>query len=208
MTTAAGSSTWCPSGSTASASSSNGLRIVVDCADGSAYEIAPQVLRDLGADITVVNDAPTGDNINSRGGATKPHVVQQAAREQGAIGISFDGDADRAVFSDEDGNLINGDRTMAAWAAHWAETGGLTPPTVIGTVMSNGGFAAYLKERGVALHRASVGDKYVSRLMEETGARVGGEQRRARPDGRRTGHGSRIPSRSSAERPVSPRFQR
>ena len=154
----------------------DGLRIVVDCADGSAYEIAPQVLRDLGADITVVNDAPTGDNINSRGGATKPHVVQQAAREQGAIGISFDGDADRAVFSDEDGNLINGDRTMAAWAAHWAETGGLTPPTVIGTVMSNGGFAAYLKERGVALHRASVGDKYVSRLMEETGARVGGEQ--------------------------------
>lgn len=154
----------------------DGMRIVMDCADGAAYEVAPRVFRALGAELTILNDQPNGDNINSRGGATKPHIAQAGARSSDTLAISFDGDADRAVFSDENGNLINGDRTMAAWAAHWSADGALTPPTVVGTVMSNGGFAAYLEGQGIALYRANVGDKYVSRLMQETGARIGGEQ--------------------------------
>ncbi|MBX3095987.1 MAG: phosphoglucosamine mutase [Fimbriimonadaceae bacterium] len=154
----------------------DGMKIVMDCADGAAFEVAPRVFAALGADLTILNQEPNGDNINSRGGATKPHIAQDRAKKESSVAVSFDGDADRAVFSDENGNLINGDRTMAAWAAHWSDDGALSPPTVVGTVMSNGGFATFLEEQGITLYRANVGDKYVSRLMHETGARIGGEQ--------------------------------
>lgn len=155
----------------------DGMKVVMDCAHGAAFELAPQVFRELGADVTTVGDDPNGININEEGGATKPSVVQTLTKAQGAdLGISFDGDADRAVFSDSEGRLINGDRTMAIWAQHWRHEGRLDPPVVVGTVMSNMGFERYLTQEGIQLIRVDVGDKYVSAKLNETGAHVGGEQ--------------------------------
>lgn len=154
-----------------------GMKIVMDCAHGAAYDSAPDVFRATGADVVVVGDAPDGVNINADGGATKPHVIQDLAKAHGAdLGVSFDGDADRAVFSDSLGRLINGDRTMAIWAQHWRHQGRLNPAVVVGTVMSNMGFERYLASEGIELVRVDVGDKYVSAKLTETGARVGGEQ--------------------------------
>lgn len=150
----------------------DGLSVVLDAAHGSGYELAPRVLRNLGASVMEIGTEPDGMNINAEGGATKPQVVQDAAMRRGAMGVALDGDADRAVFSDEQGRLINGDRTMAAWAGHWHPE----PNVVVGTIMSNGGFAAYLEAQGVGLERVGVGDKYVSRKMSEIGGKIGGEQ--------------------------------
>lgn len=153
----------------------DGMRIAVDGAHGAAYELGPEILRRLGAELIVAGHLPDGMNINAEGGATKPRTVQDATREGGAhVGIAFDGDADRAVFADSQGRLINGDRTMAIWANHWRQE--LEPATLVGTVMSNGGFEAYLRREGVALERAAVGDKHVAARMADTGARLGGEQ--------------------------------
>ncbi|MES1227805.1 MAG: phosphoglucosamine mutase, partial [Armatimonadota bacterium] len=155
----------------------DGMKIVMDCAHGAAFEVAPTVFRALGAELTIIGDDPNGVNINEEGGATKPSVVQALTQELGAdLGISFDGDADRAVFSDSKGRLINGDRTMAIWAQHWRHEGRLDPAIVVGTVMSNMGFENYLKGEGITLERVDVGDKYVSAKLNETGAQVGGEQ--------------------------------
>jgi phosphoglucosamine mutase len=112
-------------------------------------------------------------NINAEGGATKPETIQRFTVESGAdVGVSFDGDADRCVFSDAQGRLINGDRTIGLWAHHHK----VVPSVVVGTVMSNGGFEAYLKASGIRLERTPVGDKYVAQKIAETGARIGGEQ--------------------------------
>jgi phosphoglucosamine mutase len=155
----------------------DGLSIAVDGANGAAYEIAPAVFRALGASVTCVGTEPDGMNINHECGATRPEAVQALTRETGAaIGVAFDGDADRAVFSDEVGRLINGDRTMAIWCAHWSREGALEPAVVVGTVMSNSGFERYMLSRGVRLERTPVGDKHVAAKLRETGARVGGEQ--------------------------------
>ncbi|MDR3692149.1 MAG: phosphoglucosamine mutase [Fimbriimonas sp.] len=155
----------------------DGMKVVVDAAHGAAYELGPEILRRLGADIVVVGDQPDGMNINAVGGATKPDFIQKLTVEQNAeIGVAFDGDADRAVFSDEKGRLINGDRTIGIWAAHYQKTNELTPPVVVGTVMSNGGFEAYVTGRGIALERTPVGDKYVAQRIFDTGALIGGEQ--------------------------------
>ncbi|RYG34288.1 phosphoglucosamine mutase, partial [bacterium] len=106
-----------------------------------------------------------------------PDTVQELTKSHGCdVGVAFDGDADRAVFSDGEGRLINGDRTIGIWAAHMQGRGELNPPVVVGTVMSNGGFEAYLKEKGVTLDRARVGDKYVMGRIDDTGAKIGGEQ--------------------------------
>jgi phosphoglucosamine mutase len=154
-----------------------GLRIAVDAGHGAAAVIAPEVFRRLGAEVFVVGDRPDGSNINSDGGATRPHTVQELTKRLGAdIGVAFDGDADRAVFADSEGRLINGDRTMALWCAHWRQAGRLDPPVVVGTVMSNGGFARYLERNGVRLERTDVGDKHVSAAMDRLGAKIGGEQ--------------------------------
>lgn len=154
-----------------------GLRVAVDAANGAAYELAPEVLRRLGADITVVAAEPDGNNINHECGATHPQRVQDLTKQSGcSIGVAFDGDADRAVFSDEKGRLINGDRTIAIWSAFRQSRGELNPPVVVGTVMSNGGFGAWLSGRGITLERAPVGDKYVSERIRSTGAQIGGEQ--------------------------------
>lgn len=154
-----------------------GMKIAVDAAHGAAYEIAPLVLQLLGAEICVIGDEPDGMNINAEGGATKPERVQDFTKECGYdVGVAFDGDADRAVFSDDQGRLINGDRTVGIWSAHWRKHGKLDPAVVVGTVMSNGGFEKYLRDNGINLERAPVGDKYVAQRMAETSARVGGEQ--------------------------------
>lgn len=153
----------------------DGMRIAVDGAHGAAFELGPEILRRLGAELIVAGHRPDGMNINAEGGATKPRTIQDATRSSGAtVGVAFDGDADRAVFADSAGRLINGDRTMAIWANHWRAE--IAPPTLVGTVMSNGGFEAYLEREGITLERAPVGDKHVAARMAATGARLGGEQ--------------------------------
>ncbi|MCC7433808.1 MAG: phosphoglucosamine mutase [Methanoregulaceae archaeon] len=155
----------------------SGMKIAVDASNGAAYELAPLVLEKLGAEIVVVAAEPDGNNINLECGATHPQRVQELTKSGGChIGVAFDGDADRAVFSDEQGRLINGDRTIAIWSAYRQSRGELDPATVVGTVMSNGGFGAWLESRGITLERAPVGDKYVSERIRATGARIGGEQ--------------------------------
>ena len=154
-----------------------GMRIAVDGAHGAAFELGPEILRRLGAEVFVTGATPDGMNINAEGGATKPETIGAFTLEaQCDIGVAFDGDADRVIFCDERGKLINGDRTMGAWAAHRMREGSLTPPVVVGTVMSNGGFERYLTQQGITLERTPVGDKYVAQRIEQTGALIGGEQ--------------------------------
>lgn len=154
-----------------------GYRVVADCAHGAAYALGPEVLRRLGAEVVPAGVDPDGMNINAEGGATKPETMIRRTLEAGAhFGVAFDGDADRAVFCDEKGRLINGDRTIGIWAAHRQELGELEPAVAVGTIMSNGGFEAYIASRGIKLERTQVGDKYVSQRIAETGAKIGGEQ--------------------------------
>ncbi len=155
----------------------DGLSIAVDGSHGAAYELGPEVFRALGASVTCIGVAPDGMNINAGCGATKPEAIQEFTVSSGAnFGVAFDGDADRAVFSDDKGRLINGDRTMAIWCAHWSKEGELDPAIVVGTVMSNGGFEKYMLSQGIKLERTPVGDKHVAAKLRETGAKVGGEQ--------------------------------
>ncbi len=152
-----------------------GMRIALDCSNGAAFQIAGPVFEALGAAICLTGDEPDGLNINAECGATKPQTIQRFTRQTGSeIGIAFDGDADRAIFSDVEGRLINGDRTMAMYIAHWHAA--LQPKIAVGTVMSNGGFETFLKSQEFDLVRTPVGDKYVSQEMVKTGAKVGGEQ--------------------------------
>ncbi len=154
-----------------------GLKVAVDAANGAAYQIGPEVLRRLGAEVVAIGIEPDGMNINEFGGATKPQTIQDYTVSSGAhVGVAFDGDADRCVFSDEKGRLINGDRTIGIWAAHQQKIGKLSPAVAVGTVMSNGGFESYLTSLGIKLERTPVGDKYVSQRIRETNARIGGEQ--------------------------------
>lgn len=155
----------------------SGMRIAVDASHGAAFEMAVQVFRRLGADLHEIGVQPDGMNINTGCGATHPQTIQNETVIAGCdVGVAFDGDADRAVFSDDQGRLINGDRTMGIWAAAKKHRGGLEPAVVVGTVMSNTGFERYLLGEGVELVRTPVGDKYVSRAMAERHAKVGGEQ--------------------------------
>ena len=154
-----------------------GLKIAVDGAHGAAYELGPEILKRLGAETVTSGTAPDGMNINAEGGATKPQTIQDLTKTSGAdLGVAFDGDADRAVFSDDQGRLINGDRTMAIWCRHWKKEGRLDPAVVVGTVMSNGGFEEYMLSQGVKVERTPVGDKHVSAKLKELGGRIGGEQ--------------------------------
>lgn len=155
----------------------DGMTLVIDAANGAASELGTKVFRLLGATVIATADLPNGSNINHECGATHPHHVQILTQEHRAdLGIAYDGDADRAVFSDSDGNLINGDRTMAMWCSYWSNQGRLYPRAVVGTVMSNGGFESHMRAQGIALHRVNVGDKYVSAKLAEIGGMVGGEQ--------------------------------
>lgn len=154
-----------------------GLHVAVDGSHGAAFELGPAILRRLGAEVTSIGVDPDGMNINRACGATHPGAIQETTLSSGAdVGLAFDGDADRVVFADAKGRLINGDRTIAAWCGARMRAGELEPPIAVGTVMSNGGFEAYLTSIGIALERTAVGDKHVARRMGETGARIGGEQ--------------------------------
>jgi phosphoglucosamine mutase len=154
-----------------------GLRIVVDCAHGAAYKVAPLVLKELGATVIPICVAPNGKNINESCGAAHPQMMCEKVKETGAhVGVAFDGDADRAVFSDETGQLINGDQIMALIATDRHERGLLRGKAVVATLMSNLGLERYLEGLGLSLMRTPVGDRYVAEKMRDEGCNVGGEQ--------------------------------
>ncbi|MBL8048436.1 MAG: phosphoglucosamine mutase [Chthonomonas sp.] len=151
------------------------MTVAIDGAHGAGYELGSEVFSSLGAKVIKTGVHPNGNNINHEVGATHPATIQELTKTSGAdFGIAYDGDADRAVFSDPQGRLINGDRLMAIWCDHWKEN--LEPKAVVGTVMSNGGFASAMERSGISLHRANVGDKYVAAKMDELGGKIGGEQ--------------------------------
>jgi len=155
----------------------DGLRIVVDCANGAAYKVAPTVLWELGADVLPLGVEPNGTNINSDCGATVPETVSERVVAAGAdLGIAFDGDADRVIISDENGRIIDGDQLMALIATEWHRAGRLLGGGVVATVMSNLGFERYLEAMGLQLVRAAVGDRYVVEQMRAGKYNVGGEQ--------------------------------
>ncbi|MDD3028919.1 MAG: phosphoglucosamine mutase [Alphaproteobacteria bacterium] len=155
----------------------NGLKIVVDCANGAAYKVAPTVLWELGAEVIPLAVTPNGRNINDRCGATCPQLMQEAILlHQADLGLALDGDADRLIMADENGRQIDGDQLMALIACSWAKRGGLKNKTLVATVMSNLGLERFLVGQGIALHRTRVGDRYVAKALRETGSNVGGEQ--------------------------------
>jgi phosphoglucosamine mutase len=155
----------------------DGLRIVIDCANGAAYKVAPLILWELGAELIEIGTEPNGVNINHECGSTFPETMQRKVRERRAdFGIALDGDADRVVMADEKGNLIDGDQILALIARSWSKTGELQGGGVVGTVMSNAGLERYLHSLDLKLARAPVGDRYVIAKMWADGFNVGGEQ--------------------------------
>jgi phosphoglucosamine mutase len=155
----------------------DGLKIVVDCAHGAAYRVAPTVLRELGAEVIALGVEPNGFNINKDCGSTSPKAMQDAVRKHKAdLGVALDGDADRVVMADETGALLDGDQLMALIASVWLRTGRLRGGAVVATVMSNLGLERYLENLGIGLLRTAVGDRYVVEKMRESGANIGGEQ--------------------------------
>jgi phosphoglucosamine mutase len=154
----------------------DGLAIVMDAGNGAAFRIGPDALRRAGAKVTAICDRPDGRNINAGCGALHPEEMAAKTRETGAaMGVAFDGDADRAIFSDETGRVLDGDDVLWVLARDWKRRGLLTDAGVVGTVMSNFGLEAGLAREGIAFRRAAVGDRNVARLMEESGAAIGGE---------------------------------
>jgi phosphoglucosamine mutase len=154
-----------------------GLRIVIDCANGAAYRVAPTALYELGAEVISVGVDPNGFNINDETGSTHPEAMVRQVREYRAdIGIGLDGDADRLVVCDEKGQIIDGDQIMALIAGHWAKTQRLTGGGVVATVMSNLGLERFLTAHNLKLERTQVGDRYVMARMREGGFNLGGEQ--------------------------------
>ena len=155
----------------------NGIKVVVDTANGSAYRIAKDVFLALGAEVVLINDAPNGTNINVRCGSTHPEILAKVVVGYEAdLGLAYDGDADRLIAVDRKGNIIDGDKIIATLAMNMKRKGELDGNKVVTTVMSNMGFENYLKENGIELLRASVGDRYVLEKMMQTGAVIGGEQ--------------------------------
>jgi phosphoglucosamine mutase len=155
----------------------DGLRVVIDCANGAAYRVAPDALWELGADVVSIGVEPDGFNINRECGSTAPDALSRKVREMRAdIGIALDGDADRVVIADEHGHLVDGDQLLAVIAESWAEDRLLTKPGIVGTVMSNLGLERHLQSLDLTLVRTPVGDRYVLEKMRELGYNVGGEQ--------------------------------
>ncbi len=153
-----------------------GLRVVIDCANGAAYRVAPEALWELGADVISIGVEPDGFNINDDCGSTEPDALCRKVREMRAdIGIALDGDADRVVIVDEQGHLVDGDQLLAVIAESWREDGLLAKPGVVATVMSNLGLERYLQSLKLSLVRTPVGDRYVLEHMREHGYNLGGE---------------------------------
>ncbi|MCU0893173.1 MAG: phosphoglucosamine mutase [Rhodospirillales bacterium] len=154
-----------------------GLRIVVDCANGACYKVAPEVLYELGADVISIGVEPDGFNINRRCGSTSPEALCQSVTEYRAdFGMALDGDGDRVVLVDETGSPVDGDQVMGLIANHWKKSGQLRGGGLVATVMSNMGLERYLQDIGLNLERTRVGDRYVVETMRERGYNVGGEQ--------------------------------
>jgi phosphoglucosamine mutase len=155
----------------------DGMRIVVDCANGAGYKAAPAALWELGADVVAIGDAPDGFNINRDVGSTATNALVQKVHEVRAdVGIALDGDADRVVIVDEKGRIVDGDQLMALVAAYWQGENRLTGKGIVATVMSNLGLERFLGGIGLSLARTPVGDRYVSEYMRANGFNVGGEQ--------------------------------
>ncbi|MCC0076023.1 MAG: phosphoglucosamine mutase [Rhodobacter sp.] len=155
----------------------NGLKVVIDCANGAAYKAAPEVLWELGAEVIPVGVSPNGTNINKDVGSTKPQLAAETVVAHGAdIGICLDGDADRVAIIDEHGRVADGDQVMALLASRWAADERLNDGTLVATVMSNLGLERFLQGRGLTLERTAVGDRYVVERMREKGLNLGGEQ--------------------------------
>ncbi len=155
----------------------NGLRIVIDCAHGAAYKVAPEALWELGAEVIPIGVDPNGRNINHKCGSTAPEALIDKVREIRAdIGIALDGDADRVVIVDEKGSIVDGDQLMAVIAESWHRRGKLSAGGIVATVMSNLGLERYLKAHGLSLARTPVGDRYVVEYMRRHGYNLGGEQ--------------------------------
>jgi len=154
-----------------------GLRVVLDCANGAAYRVAPTVLWELGAEVIPLSVSPDGLNINRECGTTAIEATQRSVREMRAdLGIALDGDADRLIMVDERGRVLDGDQLMALIAGNWQRSGQLKPSGVVATVMSNLGFERHLAARGIRLTRSPVGDRYVVEEMRRVGSNLGGEQ--------------------------------
>ena len=155
----------------------DGLKIVVDCAHGAAYSVAPAALWELGADVEAIGIAPNGFNVNDGVGSTHPALLQaEVVRHRADLGIALDGDADRLIVVDETGSIVDGDQLMAVIAASWQASGRLTGGGLVATVMSNLGLERYLGGLGLSLERTAVGDRHVLERMRTGGFNVGGEQ--------------------------------
>jgi len=154
-----------------------GLKIVIDCAHGAAYRVAPTVFEELGAEVILIGDRPNGKNINKNCGALYPEFMASVVRENGAnVGLALDGDADRLILADEKGEILDGDQILAICAKHLIERNTLRDKTVVATVMSNLGFEVALRRMGGRLVRTPVGDRYVVENMRQNGYNLGGEQ--------------------------------
>ena len=146
------------------------LKIVIDCANGAGYSVAPRVLQELGAQVIAIHNTPNGININDNCGSTHPNVIQAAVREHGAdVGIALDGDGDRIIMTDNQGNIIDGDGVLYILAKH------LKPVGVVGTLMSNVALELALANQGIGFYRAKVGDRYVMQELQKRGWSIGGE---------------------------------
>ena len=154
-----------------------GIRIVIDAANGAAYKVAPTIFSELGADLIVINDQPNGFNINEKCGALHPSkLAEEVLKFRADIGFALDGDADRLVVVDEKGNVIDGDKLIAALAMHLKNQGLLNKSSAVATVMSNGAMEDYFGANGINLFRCNVGDKYVLEVLQREGLNFGGEQ--------------------------------
>ncbi|MBR2125058.1 MAG: phosphoglucosamine mutase [Acetobacter sp.] len=155
----------------------DGIRIVIDCANGSSYRVAPTALWELGAEVIRIGCEPNGININDRCGSTYPHTLCLAVQQHRAhIGIALDGDADRVIIVDETGHIVDGDQILALIAQSWQQEGRLTHNAIVSTVMSNMGLERFLETFGLTLERTPVGDRHVMERMRQCGINVGGEQ--------------------------------
>jgi len=154
-----------------------GMKIVLDCANGAASNLAPRLFRSLGAEVVAINSTPDGKNINAHCGSLHPEGMQQRVVESGAaLGVAFDGDADRAIFSSATGKLVDGDGVLLVVARYLKSAGKLKGDVVVGTTMANLGLERALESSGLKLARTAVGDRYVLEEMQRIGANFGGEQ--------------------------------
>lgn len=155
----------------------DGLKVVLDCANGAAYRAAPDVLWELGAEVITIGVSPDGFNINENCGSTMPQAMCDKVIESGAdIGIALDGDADRLIVCDEKGNVVDGDQLMATIAGNWHQEGRLKGGALVSTIMSNLGLEKHMDSIGLRLERTAVGDRYVVAAMQRLGCNIGGEQ--------------------------------